>query len=308
MKHIPFSTRIMRAAALLSLAMVLIVSEPRLTSVAQAAPAQTNAPATASRSGVCTATYSVKFGDTLSQIGVNFNVNWMDIAQVNGLSSPYWLYPGQALCIPADATLPAVTRLHFLTGTTFVIASSTMQAGQTRYYVLRALQSQPLITNVSSLNNEATLSIVAPGGTALASAPERRFMWQGRLPATGDYYIGVHTGPTTGTVSLAVTVGARVQMLPGANSAILTGQTIGGNGVTYVAAARQGQVMSLNLTGVGTNAALTVWGFTDGQPYLRDVAEQTSLSMTLHSSQDYVIVVSPRAGAVVNYTLVVKII
>ena len=41
----------------------------------------------------CTATYVVKTGDTLSKIGLAYNVPWTAIAQANGLTSPYPLNP-----------------------------------------------------------------------------------------------------------------------------------------------------------------------------------------------------------------------
>ena len=42
-------------------------------------------------------TYTVKSGDTLSGIGQKLGVNWKDIANKNGISSPYTIYPGQVL-------------------------------------------------------------------------------------------------------------------------------------------------------------------------------------------------------------------
>ena len=42
-------------------------------------------------------TYTVKSGDTLSEIGQKLGVNWKDIANKNGISSPYTIYPGQVL-------------------------------------------------------------------------------------------------------------------------------------------------------------------------------------------------------------------
>lgn len=42
-------------------------------------------------------TYTVKSGDTLSEIGAGLGVNWKDIAAKNGISSPYTIYPGQVL-------------------------------------------------------------------------------------------------------------------------------------------------------------------------------------------------------------------
>ena len=42
-------------------------------------------------------TYTVKSGDTLSGIGAKLGVNWKTIASMNGISSPYTIYPGQKL-------------------------------------------------------------------------------------------------------------------------------------------------------------------------------------------------------------------
>lgn len=42
-------------------------------------------------------TYTVKSGDTLSGIGAKTGVNWKTIASLNGISSPYTIYPGQVL-------------------------------------------------------------------------------------------------------------------------------------------------------------------------------------------------------------------
>ena len=42
-------------------------------------------------------TYTVKSGDTLSQIGEKLGVNWKTIAEKNNISYPYTIYPGQVL-------------------------------------------------------------------------------------------------------------------------------------------------------------------------------------------------------------------
>ena len=42
-------------------------------------------------------TYTVKSGDTLSEIGQALGVNWKDIATMNAISSPYTIYVGQKL-------------------------------------------------------------------------------------------------------------------------------------------------------------------------------------------------------------------
>ena len=61
------------------------------------APTPTPAPApTTSNNG----TYTVKSGDCLSTIGSKLGVSWRDIANINGISSPYIIYVGQVLKIP----------------------------------------------------------------------------------------------------------------------------------------------------------------------------------------------------------------
>ena len=55
-------------------------------------------------SGSSTSTYTVKSGDTLSGIGAKLGVNWKTIASLNGISSPYTIYPGQVLKIPGSSS------------------------------------------------------------------------------------------------------------------------------------------------------------------------------------------------------------
>lgn len=46
------------------------------------------------------ATYTVRSGDCLSVIGARLGVSWQSIAQANGITSPYTIYPGQVIRIP----------------------------------------------------------------------------------------------------------------------------------------------------------------------------------------------------------------
>ena len=45
-------------------------------------------------------TYEVKPGDTLSKIGREYGVNYMDIVKLNGIEDPDMIYPGQVFKIP----------------------------------------------------------------------------------------------------------------------------------------------------------------------------------------------------------------
>ncbi|HSO27666.1 MAG TPA: LysM peptidoglycan-binding domain-containing protein, partial [Anaerolineales bacterium] len=46
------------------------------------------------------AVYIVQRGEGLIDIGRRLNVDWRMLAQLNGLTPPYWLRPGQALTLP----------------------------------------------------------------------------------------------------------------------------------------------------------------------------------------------------------------
>lgn len=42
-------------------------------------------------------TYTVRSGDCLSEIGAKYGIDWRDIANKNGIRSPYTIYPGQVI-------------------------------------------------------------------------------------------------------------------------------------------------------------------------------------------------------------------
>lgn len=161
-----------------------------------------------------------------------------------------------------------------------------------------------MIAMVDSPDHDVTMSIKTVGGTSLLNGGQNLNML---LPVTEDYYITVFGGASTENFTLNVQIPARIKFALGKTSAILSGKTNGGYVVSYVLFASQNQKMDVNLNGVGSNAALAIYGFSDGQPYLRYVTEQTSFGMKLPSTQDYIIQVFPRAGMTVNYTLVVSV-
>lgn len=71
------------------------------------------APVTRAPSSSSGSRYTVKPGNTLSQIGAQFGVSWQAIAAANGMSNPNALEVGQVLTIPASgstsASIPAAS-------------------------------------------------------------------------------------------------------------------------------------------------------------------------------------------------------
>lgn len=53
-----------------------------------------------------TTTYVVQPGDCLYNIAITYNIPWGDIANANGICSPYLIYPGQVLHIPNTCVSP----------------------------------------------------------------------------------------------------------------------------------------------------------------------------------------------------------
>ncbi len=206
----------------------------------------------------------------------------------------------------ADTAAPAATRINFLTNATTGVVTAPIQPGQSIFYVLQASQAQPMIVRVDSLNNDITLSVKTQGGTSLLSAGSRSSSWQGTLPQTEDYYIGVFGGGSTENFTLTIEIPSRIKFAAGTVAATVRGQTVAGYSVAYTVFAIKGQKMTVNLNGVGSDGALTIYGFVDGQPYVRSVTGQTSFTFKLPSTQDYVIEVVPWAGKVITYSLVVK--
>ena len=165
-----------------------------------------------------------------------------------------------------------------------------------------------MLASVGSHDNDVTMAIIAADGTTLLPATQGRANWQGTLPATQDYYFQVIAGASTENFSLWVSIPSRIQFEPGAISATVSGRTVDGYIESYVVAAQGGQTMNIILVpNPSSAAALTVWGFNDGQPYIRAQLGSTTFNMQLPSTQDYIIDVVPQAGQEVDFTMTVEI-
>ncbi|MBU0510755.1 MAG: hypothetical protein KJ638_03505 [Chloroflexi bacterium] len=208
---------------------------------------------------------------------------------------------------PAASVLPAATRINFAPGTTYGTATGSILAGQTLHYVLNAQLGQPMLASVSSRDNDVTMSIIAEDGATLLPATQGWSNWQGTLPATQDYYFQITGGANTENFSLWVSIPSRIQFEPGAISATVSGRTVEGYIASYVLAAQGGQTMNIVLVPNPNAAALTVWGFSDGQPYMRAQMGSTTFNMQLPSTQDYIIDVVPQGGQEVDFTMTIEI-
>jgi hypothetical protein len=160
------------------------------------------------------------------------------------------------------------------------------------------------MASVDAPNHDVTFAIIGlSDGKTYLSASKKESTWQSILLVTQDYLIHLIGGTSPENFTLNVNTPARIIFDPGAISATRAGSTPGGLDVSYILRANINQKMDLNLQAPPGKAVLAIYGYQDGNPYLRYVVEATTFSMSLPATEDYVIQVVPYAGEVVDYTL-----
>lgn len=138
------------------------------------------------QAAACSRYYMVQPGDDLYRIAALFGVDWMSIASVNGIVSPYTLRVGQTLCIPIS--YPVTSTYTYTYPTTYVVPavySSTYYPytyaypyGCTRYHVVQWGENLYRIgllygvswTTLASLNNISNPNAVYVGQTICVAA------------------------------------------------------------------------------------------------------------------------------------------
>lgn len=246
----------------------------------------------------------------------------MTLQAVTPLASPTaeaTAIPPTATALPPTATsaqaptntslpLPSGVRINFAVGATSGIIEGQIKPGQVKDFLVGAATGQPMIVSVDSPDHDVTFSVTGQkDGIVLLSPSQKLSSWQTMLTKTQDYLVQVAGGASTENFTLNVVTPARINFDPGAVSAQRSGSTAGSWVVSYVLRANAGQKMKLQLDAPDGNAVLAMYGYQDGQPYLRYVVEQTTFELTLPATEDYIIQVYPRAGEVARYKLSVEV-
>lgn len=213
--------------------------------------------------------------------------------------------------VPTPTIIPVTSgpvRIDFAAGTTSTDVVGELQPGQTQDFVVGASAQQPLMVSTSSFHNDVTFSVKGlTDGKTLLDASQKLSSWQTMLTVTQDYLIRVSAGASTEKFTLNVILPARITFAAGAVSVKETGKTVGGRVVSYILRASANQTMNITLDAPNTSALLSVYGFQDGQPYLRSAAGSQTFNMKLPATEDYVIQVVPNAGQIADYSLDITI-
>ncbi len=126
-----------------------------------------------------------------------------DLARAAELAPDDVLYAQASAAVPAAPPLPAAVdqppavRIRFAAGGTSASVPGNIGPGEVRRYVLAASEGQSMTVRVDA-PSPLTLAVWGADGTVLLSDHAGASQWQGVLPATQDYYVGVSgaTEPT----------------------------------------------------------------------------------------------------------------
>ena len=167
------------------------------------------APATASVSATAPAgtTYTVRPGDTLSDIAAQYGTSWQHLAEINGIDDPDVIYPGQVLRIDSAAPAAAASA-----------GSYTVQPGDNLSSI--AFRYGTSVQAIASANGIANPDLIYPGQVLSLGG--------GTAHDSGHSYT-VQSGDTLS--GIAQSLGTSVQALASANGIanpdlIYPGQTI----------------------------------------------------------------------------------
>ncbi len=194
-------------------------------------------------------------------------------------------------------------RISMKTGRTAAVVSGHVDKNGRTTYIVGASASQYMMARADSASANLWLEIKAPDGTTLSKASDQHNPWQGTLPKDGDYTVTVVNTGDAADFNLSVTIPVRVSFKSGATSASLDGFVGGKETNTYLLKALKNQTMTVTIDSDNDDVFLTIYGLTDGNPYVRYVTGKTTFTFDLPSTQDYVIECVNTGSSGENYTI-----
>ncbi|MBD2503321.1 hypothetical protein [Anabaena azotica] len=216
----------------------------------------------------------------------------------------------------AARTVPAgyqTERIEFAPGAVSTVVYHDRNYYPVRY-VFRANANQWMSIAANSSQAPVYLTMSGADGTSIIYAPQELRSWSGRLPKTQDYYVEV-LKPANVAYNLRLTIPPNVQpsaerllFAPGATSKTVSGTLAPHTSRSFLANARDGQYMYVNVTSPGANTSwLTLYGV-DGTVLANgNMSGAQSWSGRLPRTEDYHIQVDNPESYPIHYTLIVSI-
>lgn len=216
--------------------------------------------------------------------------------------------PPTATMLPPTAPPPATPvmqgiRVSMVPGSTSAQLTGSVKKNGSISYLVGANAKQYMIVTFDSTSNALTLKVQAPDGTTLGTSAQQPTFWQGTLPVNGDYLVSVISSGEAANFNLGIIIPVRVTFAAGAISASVDGKVTERGINTYLLRALKNQTMTVTITAPKNDIFLTIYGLEDGQPYVRSVTGQTSATLKLPATQDYVIECVSTGDAAENYNV-----
>jgi len=227
-------------------------------------------------------------------------------AMAQSAQATAWSWAATATALAFPPPPPPAGRIRFAQGATAATVDGRLGSGTAADYLLDAGANQTMLANVYSPNNDVYLGVTTPDGVPLMRPAAGQTGFTGQLPAGGDYRLTVAAPQENSNYTLQVIIPARIQFAPGAVSARIPGYLAGGQVNYYLAWAKAGQRMTVNILSPHNDIFLTIYGLQDGSPLVRSVMGQSSWSDVLNLSQDYMIQ-AVSTGGNANYTIEISI-
>ncbi len=153
--------------------------------------------------GVSACSFSFNNGSNTSPANANTNAAKPTITPSSASTTPEVKASPVAVAPKAET---GTKRISFKAGESSATVSDSVVRGERSIYVIGAKSGQTMSIDITSLEDNAVFQIKTPGGKFLADAGDGddATVWDGTLPASGDYKIIV--GGTRGNASFKLTV------------------------------------------------------------------------------------------------------
>jgi len=213
---------------------------------------------------------------------------------------------------PGDTT--GLIRVRFARGTTSGIVNDSLEADQSRGYLLGAVRGQVMMVHAiawpSGPGSEAAATVMVQvfrldDGSELTTQAGAGPLWSGRLPANGEYVVRVSASAAT-AYTLAMQIPRRLS--PGASgpTAAIVGAAPSRAPVDYIIYGREGQTLAASIAD-DDPATLRLYGLDRGEQLAPLAERRKTWSGPLPSTQDYIVSVVPTdEGASYELTVTVR--